>query len=150
MNEERREILLGEWVLEEREPTFGEKLADRVADIGGSWTFIIVFIVVMLGWIVLNSLSFFAFDPPPFILLNLVLSTIAALQAPAIMMSQKRQSQRDRNYARVDFEQSRKSERVLMEMTMTVSKMSDDIQELREELRLLRRERERDRLVSRD
>jgi uncharacterized membrane protein len=95
-----------------------------VADIGGSWTFIIVFIVfivAMLGWIVLNSLVFFTFDPPPFILLNLMLSTIAALQAPAIMMSQKRQSQRDRNYARVDFEQSRKSERVLMEMMMTVS-----------------------------
>ena len=65
-------------------------------------------------------------------------------------MSQKRQSQRDRNYARVDFEQSRKSERVLMEMMMTVSEMSDDIQDLREELRLLRRERERDRLAARE
>ena len=78
--------------------TFGERLSDRVAAIGGSWGFIIAFSAVLIGWMLLNSdiLAHFgrAFDPYPYIFLNLLLSTVAAIQAPVIMMSQNRQSAR--------------------------------------------------------
>jgi hypothetical protein len=77
--------------------SFGQKLADNIAKFGGSWTFIISFGVVILGWITLNIVALRRpFDPYPFILLNLVLSCLAALQAPVIMMSQNRQAQKDR------------------------------------------------------
>ena len=75
--------------------TIGQKMADRVAQVAGSWMFISVFCTSMAGWIVIN-LIWFKFDPYPFILLNLILSTIAALQAPLIMMSQNRQAEIDR------------------------------------------------------
>ncbi|GAB4495618.1 MAG: DUF1003 domain-containing protein [Saprospiraceae bacterium] len=85
--------------------TFGERLADRVAEFGGSWKFIISFAVVMLAWIALNSvvLAQKAFDPYPYILLNLMLSCLAALQAPIIMMSQNRQEAKDRQRAQNDY-----------------------------------------------
>lgn len=78
--------------------TFGERAADRVASFGGSWTFILTFSAVLIAWVTLNvtGLLFKAFDPYPFILLNLVLSSLAALQAPIIMMSQRRQDTKDR------------------------------------------------------
>ncbi|MCD8185192.1 MAG: DUF1003 domain-containing protein [Rikenellaceae bacterium] len=78
--------------------TFGERIADRVASFGGSWTFILIFIGFLLGWIGLNVFWLMnkGFDPYPFILLNLLLSCLAALQAPVIMMSQNRQSDKDR------------------------------------------------------
>ena len=73
--------------------TFGEMLADRVASFGGSWTFLIMFSVVLASWVVLNSLLLAkAFDPYPYILLNLFLSMLASIQAPIIMMSQNRQA----------------------------------------------------------
>ena len=86
--------------------TLGERLADHVARFGGSWPFIAVFIVALLGWMALNTylLAARAFDPFPYILLNLVLSTIAALQAPVIMMSQNRQAAKDRLEAQQDYE----------------------------------------------
>ena len=79
-------------------PTLGERWADKVAEFGGSWTFIILFMIMMIVWIGLNSwvLFFQPFDPYPYIFLNLVLSCIAALQAPIIMMSQNRQEAKDR------------------------------------------------------
>jgi len=82
----------------EKELTFGEQLSDRIAAFGGSWRFIILFGSVLLVWIVVNSIVLMsrAFDPYPFILMNLILSTIAALQAPVIMMSQNRSEARDR------------------------------------------------------
>ncbi len=85
--------------------TFGQKLSDKIANFGGSWTFIIVFLAVMGLWISLNIFNIFAkaFDPYPFILLNLILSCIAALQAPVIMMSQKRQEEKDRTRAMNDY-----------------------------------------------
>jgi uncharacterized membrane protein len=80
--------------------TVGERLADKISSFGGSWKFIILFLSILIGWVVLNSyfLVFLEspFDPYPYILLNLVLSTIAALQAPIIMMSQNRQAAKDR------------------------------------------------------
>jgi uncharacterized membrane protein len=141
MNKEQRNMGLGEWELDERPPTLGERLADKVANVGGSWTFVILFITIMATWITLNVTTCFVFDPYPFILLNLVLSTIAAFQAPAIMMSQKRQAQRDRAYAKVDFEQSRKSERVLLEIDSTMFDMLHELRELRQEVETLKQDK---------
>jgi uncharacterized membrane protein len=92
--------------------TFGQRIADKVATFGGSWTFIIIFVSFLLGWIALNVFIFLnkGFDPYPFILLNLLLSCIAALQAPVIMMSQNRQSEKDREKAQNDYMINLKSE----------------------------------------
>jgi len=86
--------------------TFGERLADRVAHFGGSWSFILLFGGILVVWMIVNAvlLAARAFDPYPFILLNLVLSTLAALQAPVIMMSQNRQAEKDRLQAQQDYE----------------------------------------------
>jgi uncharacterized membrane protein/uncharacterized membrane protein YeaQ/YmgE (transglycosylase-associated protein family) len=84
--------------------SFGERVADRVAAFGGSWTFIGLFLTLMLVWMAVNQRLRAAFDPYPFILLNLVLSCLAALQAPVIMMSQNRQAAKDRSDARLDYE----------------------------------------------
>lgn len=92
--------------------TLGERIADRVAAIGGSWTFIIGFCVFLLGWAALNAvvLAAHAFDPYPFVFLNLLLSMVAALQAPIIMMSQNRQTARDRAAAELDYDTNLRSE----------------------------------------
>ena len=91
---------------------FGERLADRVAEFGGSWTFILSFLAVLVVWMLANVLvlSTRPFDPYPFILLNLVLSCLAALQAPVIMMSQRRQETKDRLRAENDYRVNLKSE----------------------------------------
>ncbi|MBL7793573.1 MAG: DUF1003 domain-containing protein [Saprospiraceae bacterium] len=85
--------------------TPGQKISDKVARFGGSWTFIIFFIIVLFLWILFNSLVIagLKFDPYPFILMNLILSCIAALQAPIIMMSQNRQEEKDRKRAENDY-----------------------------------------------
>ena len=92
--------------------TVGEKLADRVASFGGSWTFITLFGSVLFVWILINSLAMLGkpFDPFPFILLNLVLSCLAAIQAPVIMMSQNRQEAKDRLRAENDYRVNLKAE----------------------------------------
>ena len=92
--------------------TFGQRLADRIALFGGSWRFIIIFVTVLGSWITLNTAALLRkpFDPFPFILLNLVLSCIAAIQAPVIMMSQNRQEARDRTTARRDYQVNLKAE----------------------------------------
>lgn len=98
----------------EEQATFADRLADRVAAIGGSWGFIIVFSIVMFAWMVINSdiLGHFglAFDPYPYIFLNLMLSTLAALQAPVIMMSQNRQASKDRLAASLDYQVNLRTE----------------------------------------
>lgn len=92
--------------------TYGQKLADKVASFGGSWKFIIIFGVFLVFWMALNAvfLASKAYDPYPFILLNLILSCIAALQAPVIMMSQNRQEEKDRERAKNDYMINLKSE----------------------------------------
>ena len=92
--------------------TLGERLADRVADFGGSWRFIFMFFVIMAVWIAANSLYLLwrPFDPYPYILLNLGLSLLAAIQAPIIMMSQNRQEARDRLRAENDYKVNLKAE----------------------------------------
>lgn len=95
----------------EKQATFGERVADNVARVGGSWTFVIGMLSVLAAWIALNVfLAASAFDPFPFILLNLALSCIAALQAPIIMMSQNRTSARDRAQADSDYRVNLKAE----------------------------------------
>lgn len=95
-----------------KKSTVGERMADRIAKYGGSWTFILFFMAVLAFWIFLNSelLARRAFDPYPYILLNLVLSCLAAVQAPIIMMSQNRQAARDRAEAEADYQTNLKSE----------------------------------------
>ena len=92
--------------------TVGERLADRVASVGGSWGFIIGFGLFLAAWAVINMvlLGTRAFDPFPFIFLNLMLSMLAALQAPIIMMSQNRQAAKDRLEARLDYETNLRAE----------------------------------------
>lgn len=97
---------------DEAKSTFGQKLADHVATFGGSWTFIMIFTFFLIVWIMANFLwlSNRGFDPYPFILLNLILSCIAAMQAPIIMMSQNRQEEKDRERAKKDYVVNLKSE----------------------------------------
>ncbi|HNQ61091.1 MAG TPA: DUF1003 domain-containing protein [Bacteroidia bacterium] len=106
--------ILSENILDETEDrlTVGQKLADKIAVFGGSWTFIITFFSFIVIWMVLNIvfLSSKPFDPFPFILLNLILSCIAAIQAPIIMMSQNRQEQKDRQRAEHDYKINLKAE----------------------------------------
>jgi uncharacterized membrane protein len=105
----------------ETQLTFGQRLADRVATFGGSWPFIILFGLVLISWVVLNSLILarwrgHGFDPYPYILLNLVLSMLAAIQAPVIMMSQNRQATKDRIDAAHDYEVNLKAELEIMSL----------------------------------
>ena len=92
--------------------TYGEQLADKVAQFGGSWKFIIIFMTVLISWIISNALILLnkGFDPYPYILLNLILSCIAAIQAPIIMMSQNRKEVKDRKRAENDYLINLKSE----------------------------------------
>lgn len=107
--------------------TFGQKVADLVAAFGGSWTFIGLFGLVLLTWVVINSvmLADSGFDPYPYILLNLFLSMIAAIQAPIIMMSQNRQAARDRADAAHDYEVNLKAE-------LEIRHIHEKLDELRE------------------
>ena len=99
-------------------PTFGQRAADAVASFGGSWPFVAIFAVTMLGWVGLNALLLArrgeTFDPFPYILLNLFLSMLAAIQAPIILMSQNRQSEKDRLSAEHDYEVNLKAELEIM------------------------------------
>ena len=96
----------------QREATFGQRLADRVAEVGGSWSFLIGFGVAIFAWVVFNSviLAAHAFDPYPYILLNLFMSLLASVQAPIILMSQNRTAERDRLAAGHDYEVNLKAE----------------------------------------
>ena len=106
------------------EATFGERLADRVAAFGGSWTFIVLFCVVLAGWVGLNlAMARAAFDPYPFIFLNLMLSMVAAIQAPVIMMSQNRQGAKDRADAAHDYEVNLKAEIEIMALHEKMDRM---------------------------
>jgi uncharacterized membrane protein len=102
----------------QQEQTFGDRWADRVAGFGGSWTFIALFLGSLLAWVVLNTVvlarSNEGFDPYPYIFLNLILSMIAAVQAPVILMSQNRQAARDRIAASLDYEINLKAEIEIM------------------------------------
>jgi uncharacterized membrane protein len=110
--------------------TFGQRLADRVAAVGGSWAFIIGFGIWLAAWIIVNAvilqgLGLKGFDPYPFIFLNLMLSMLAAIQAPLIMMSQNRQSAQDRLAARHDYEVNLKAELEIMSLHEKLDALRD-------------------------
>src|ERR1041384_4320107 len=127
---ERRHISRDTNLEFEKKLTLGQRLADRVAAFGGSWTFIIIFAAILLSWVLLNTLilarSSASFDPYPYILLNLFLSMLAALQAPVIMMSQNRQAAKDRLDAAHDYEVNLKAE-------LEIVSLHEKIDELREQ-----------------
>lgn len=120
----------------ESQTTFGERIADSVARFGGSWSFIILFSVVLVVYsstnIILRSK---AWDPYPFILLNLFLSMLAAVQAPVIMMSQNRQDVKDRLRSELDFEVNKRAESEIQSLSHKLNLMTDKIEDLEELLR---------------
>jgi uncharacterized membrane protein len=105
--------------------TFGERIADRVASFGGSWTFIFLFLTILVIWMIVNTfvLARQAFDPYPYILLNLLLSCIAALQAPVIMMSQNRMAEKDRVQAKHDYEVNIKAELEILQLQEKINEL---------------------------
>jgi uncharacterized membrane protein len=128
--EELRPLSVSEDVYEEleEESTFGDRMADRLSTFAGSWRFIIGFSVFMAFWIIRNGmLGTAAFDPFPFILLNLTLSTIAALQAPIILMAQNRQSEKDRAMAQNDYQVNLKSELEIADLHRKIDDLGDII-----------------------
>ena len=120
----------------EEEASFGERIADAVARFGGSWTFIIIFIVVLLIYSAINVvLGSKAWDPYPFILLNLFLSMLAAVQAPVIMMSQNRQDTKDRLRGELDFDVNRRAEAEIQSLSKKLHALSDQVADVEEHLR---------------
>ena len=106
--------------------TRGQKIADRIASGAGSWAFIITCIAALLAWVRVNSVQFIhPFDRAPYILLNLILSMLAAIQAPIILMSQNRQSDRDRIAAHIDFEVNKKAEAEIRTVANDIRKMNE-------------------------
>jgi uncharacterized membrane protein len=108
--------------------TFGQRLADKISTFGGSWSFIIIFFVVLISWIMINSIVLAspkeAFDPYPYILLNLALSSLAALQAPIIMMSQNRQAAKDRMDITENYKVSLKTDLEIIRLHQKIDDLS--------------------------
>jgi len=120
----------------EQEATIGERVADRVAGFGGSWTFIISFLIGLVIYSIVNVwLGRRAWDPYPFILLNLILSMLAAIQAPVIMMSQNRQDTKDRLRSELDFDVNRRSEVEIQGLARKLNLLGDKIGDLEDLLR---------------
>ncbi|HJP66253.1 MAG TPA: DUF1003 domain-containing protein [Actinomycetota bacterium] len=126
--------------------TLGERVADRIAGFGGSWPFIFLFLGLIFGWMVLNSvvlsraLHAKAFDPYPYIALNLMLSALAGLQAPVILMSQNRAAARDEALAGHHYEESQKMERILrntQELLQTNTELTQQVHDLTRQIRTL-------------
>jgi uncharacterized membrane protein len=111
--------------VEESKMTFGDRVADRLSEIAGSWTFIIGFSIFLITWIIINGLILVekAVDPYPFILLNLLLSCLAALQAPIIMMSQNRQAKKDTLRNQNDYRTDLKSELILEDLHDNINEL---------------------------
>lgn len=113
----------------EENATFGQRMADKIAEEAGSWRFIILFILFMAGWVGINlALGARAFDQFPFILLNLGLSTLAALQAPVILMSQNRQAAKDRAVAQNDFQVNLKNELEIADLHRKIDTLASTVE----------------------
>jgi CRP/FNR family transcriptional regulator, cyclic AMP receptor protein len=120
----------------EEEETFGERIADTVASFGGSWTFIIMFAIVLIVYSSTNvALRHRAWDPYPFILLNLFLSMLAAIQAPVIMMSQNRQDKKDRLRGELDYDVNRRAETEIQGLARRINLIGDKIGDVEDLLR---------------
>ncbi|MGE5654543.1 MAG: DUF1003 domain-containing protein [Bacillota bacterium] len=111
--------------------TFGDRLADGMASFTGSWTFLMLFIGALFVWVAVNTFWAFSdpFDPYPFILLNLVLATVTAIQAPLIMMSQNRQAAKDRVRAEIEYQVNLKSEVILEHLHDTIERSLSEIED---------------------
>ena len=116
--------------------TFGQRAADKIATFGGSWTFIISFFIILAIWIAFNvwALHNKGFDPYPFILLNLILSCLASIQAPIIMMSQNRQEEKDRERAEWDLKINEKAEAEIREISKKLTILMTQHQGLAEKI----------------
>jgi CRP/FNR family cyclic AMP-dependent transcriptional regulator len=125
-------------ILDEEE-TFGERIADVVASFGGSWTFIIIFLSSMVGYVILSiilvAMRGSSWDPYPFILLNLFLSMLAAIQAPVIMMSQNRQDKKDRLRSELDFDVNVRAESEIQSLSRRLTELHDKLDDVDELLR---------------
>jgi CRP/FNR family transcriptional regulator, cyclic AMP receptor protein len=120
----------------EREATFGDRVSDSVARLGGSWAFIIACLVILMIYTYVNhALGRSAWDPYPFILLNLFLSMLAALQAPIIMMSQNRQDEKDRLRGELDYEVNRRAESEIQGLASKLNLLTDKIDDVEDLLR---------------
>ena len=120
----------------EQKATFGERIADRVAGFGGSWTFIIIFLLAMTIYSAINiALGGRAWDPYPFILLNLFLSMLAAIQAPVIMMSQNRQDTKDRLRGELDFDVNRRAASEIQGLARKLNMLDEKIDDVMDLLR---------------
>jgi len=123
----------------ERKATFGERIADSVAGFGGSWTFILTFLAILVAYsglsIVMGRLGRQSWDPYPFILLNLFLSMLAAIQAPVIMMSQNRQDTKDRLRSELDFDVNRRAESEIQGLSRKLNNLGDQIGDLEDLIR---------------
>jgi len=120
----------------EEQATFGERIADSVAAFGGSWTFITIFLVFMVIYSAINiALRQRAWDPYPFILLNLFLSMLAAIQAPVIMMSQNRQDKKDRLRGELDYDVNRRAHSEIQGLTRKLNVISDRLGDIEDSLR---------------
>lgn len=116
--------------------TFGDRLADKIAAFGGSWSFILIFFMTIIVWMVINIYVLARpFDPYPFILLNLILSCTAAIQAPIIMMSQNRANTIDRKTNELDYAVDLKTEAHMRELHVKLDKLAEDIAELKKAVR---------------
>jgi uncharacterized membrane protein len=115
----------------EEQSTFGQRIADSVARFGGSWSFIILFAIVLLVYSAVNvALQNRAWDPYPFILLNLFLSMLAAIQAPVIMMSQNRQDTKDRVRSELDYQVNRRAEAEIQSLSQRMSLLMDKMEDV--------------------
>jgi len=120
----------------DEEMTFGQKIADRVAQFGGSWTFIITFAIILLVYTAANHiLGKRAWDPYPFILLNLFLSMLAAIQAPVIMMSQNRQDTKDRLRSELDYDVNRRAAADIQGLAAKIHLLTDKVDDVDELIR---------------
>ncbi len=117
--------------------TFGQRLSDKIAEVGGSWSFLIFLSSILVLWIIFNVIEIFfrRWDPYPFILLNLFLSCLAAYQAPIILMAQNRAADRDRHKAERDYAVNRKAEREVENMQEDLEEIKNLIKENNEWLR---------------
>lgn len=112
--------------------TFGQKSADNLTKFAGSWTFILIFFLFLITWVGINSFLVIyekKLDPYPFILLNLLLSCLAAIQAPIILMSQNRQTQRDRIHAEYDYRVNKKAEKEIREIKAQLNSIEKMLKE---------------------
>lgn len=113
--------------------TYGQKIADKIAHFGGSWHFIIIFTMLLISWMIFNHFIKDSIDPYPFILLNLILSCIAAIQAPIIMMSQNRQEQKDRQRNENDYKVNLKTEIIIQDLHNKLDLILEELEKINQE-----------------